>query len=295
MPLQHRATGIPRHRLVSALSGCALVIISALAFLPPQVFAESASRKPAGFVYVNNNTASNTVEALARANDGSLTPLAGSPFSAGGSGLGTDGLGSQGGATLSGDGKLLFVVDAGSNQISVLRVRDDGSLDPVAGSPFPSNGVRPVSVAVTDRFVFVANTGDATTQASDCTANGGGSNYTGFRLAGDSGRLTPLDHSTYCVPPGSVLGDVLISPDSKHVVGIRVGTATGPVVGSDSLIDSFELDSSGRLAAAPGSPFLAEVNGPFGSSFRPTDSSQVFVSDAHGGPNARYSLGVFHR
>jgi 6-phosphogluconolactonase len=274
------------HRLVFTtlvLSICSILVLASSASHPRSVSADNDGHdhQAAGFVYVNDNTAaSNTVEGFARASDGSLKALDGSPFNVGGAGLGTSGLGSQGGAELSADGNFLFVVDAGSNQISVLRVREDGGLDTVSGSPFSSNGIRPVSVAVQDETVFVANAGDPTASTNSCTLTGGGSNYTGFRLDG-GGRLTPLNNSTYCVPPGSNLGDVLISRDGRHVVGIRVG-AKPPTQASPSLIDSFDLDDHGELTVSPGSPFAAQVAGPFGSSFRPTNSSQVFVSDAHG-------------
>ncbi|HEY8802279.1 MAG TPA: 3-carboxymuconate cyclase, partial [Candidatus Dormibacteraeota bacterium] len=75
-----------------------------------------------GHVYVNDNTAGvNTIGAFDRHADGSLTPIAGSPFAAGGQGTGTA-VGSQGALQLSSDGRYLLAVDAGSNQISVLRV-----------------------------------------------------------------------------------------------------------------------------------------------------------------------------
>ncbi len=38
---------------------------------------------------------------------------------------------------------------------------------------------------------------------------------------------------------------------------------------------------TGRLTAAPNSPFKAQDLGPFGSEFRPTDPDQLFVSNAH--------------
>ncbi len=41
----------------------------------------------------------------------------------------------------------------------------------------------------------------------------------------------------------------------------------------------------GRLVAAPGSPFPAQSLGPIGSEFRPTNPSQLYVSNAHAGPN----------
>src|SRR5262249_56862520 len=81
---------------------------------------------------------------VARHADGSLTPLAGSPFSAGGTGLGA-GLASQGAIQVTSDGKYLLAVDAGSNQISVLRITAGGALV-LAGQPVPSGGITPVSV-----------------------------------------------------------------------------------------------------------------------------------------------------
>jgi 6-phosphogluconolactonase (cycloisomerase 2 family) len=50
-----------------------------------------------------------------------------------------------------------------------------------------------------------------------------------------------------------------------------------------SRIDSFAVGASGLLTAAAGSPFAAQAAGPFGSEFRPTDPTQLFVSNAHGG------------
>jgi 6-phosphogluconolactonase (cycloisomerase 2 family) len=53
-----------------------------------------------------------------------------------------------------------------------------------------------------------------------------------------------------------------------------------------SLIDSFAVGADGRLTPAPGSPFAAQGLGPFGSEFRPTNPSELFVSNAHNaGPN----------
>ena len=213
-----------------------------------------------GHVYINDNTAgTNTVAGFARHVDGSLTPLVGSPFAAGGAGTGTI-TGSQGSLQFSDDGRYLLVADAGSNQISVLRIASDGSLS-LVGSPVWSGGVEPVSIAVHEDLVYVANTG------------AGGSNYTGFTLK-RGGSLTPLSNSTFALPDGSAPGDVLFNGNGSRLVGTRVGT---------SQIDSFVVGETGRLTAAPGSPFAAQALGPFGSEFRPTNSSQLFVSNAHAG------------
>src|SRR5216684_4290182 len=153
-----------------------------------------------GHLYVNDNTAgTNTIAAFDRHADGSLTPLQGSPFAAGGAGTGA-GIGSQGALQITSDGKYLLAVDAGSNQISVLRVNTDGELSPVGGGPVSSGGIKPVSIAVHGDLVYVANNGD------------GGSNYSGFTL-NPGGHLRPLAGSTVPLPDGSSPGDALFNAD----------------------------------------------------------------------------------
>src|SRR5467141_409613 len=110
--------------------------------------AAASAPRGGGNVYVNDNTAGvNTIAAFSRHADGTLTPLAGSPFQAGGAGTGTF-TGSQGSLQVTADGRYLLAADAGSNQVSVLRIRPDGSLRPVDGSPTWSGGIKPVSIAV---------------------------------------------------------------------------------------------------------------------------------------------------
>jgi len=186
----------------------------------------------------------------------------------GGTGAGAAGAGaptgSAGALQLSGDGRYLLAVDVAANEISVLRIRPDGSLR--LADLEPSNGRAPISIAVHRDLVYVANTG------------AGGSNYSGFRLSA-GGHLNPLANSTYALPDNALPGQVLFSGDGRHLVGTRVGPNAGP-----SFIDSFAVGSDGRLTAAPGSPFPAQKIGPFGSQFRPTDPDQLFVSNAHDGP-----------
>ena len=217
-----------------------------------------------GHVYVNDNTAPvNTIAAFDRHADGSLTPLPGSPFSAGGAGTGAV-IGSQGSLQIAGHGRYLLAVDAGSNQISVLRIGRGGALRLVPGGLVASGGAEPVSIARRRSLVYVANAGSAAT------------NYSGFRLT-FGGRLYPIPGSTVPLPADSQPGDVLFNADGTDLAGTRVGT---------SLIDSFSVGRDGLLTTAPGSPFLAQGPGPFGSEFRPTDPRQLFVSNAHGGAGA---------
>lgn len=232
----------------------------------------TAASDVTGHVYVNDNTAAvNTVAGFDRHADGSLTPMHGSPFVAGGRGAGAI-VGSQGALQAAAGGTLLLAADAGSNQISVLRVLADGALTP-AGAPVWSGGVEPVSIAVHGSLVYVANEGDKT--------SGTGSNYTGFRLT-PTGRLLPIPGSAYALPATANPGDILFNSTGTNLVGIEVGT-THP---STFLIDSFTVGANGRLTPAAGSPFAAEAAGPFGSEFSPAAPSHLYVSNAHGGAGA---------
>jgi 6-phosphogluconolactonase (cycloisomerase 2 family) len=243
------------------LLGLAAAAAAAAVAVPASASASADSSPVVGHVYVNDNTAgTNTIGAFDRHADGTLTPEAGSPFTAGGAGTGA-GLASQGALQLSADGRFLIAADAGNNQISVLRIKPDGSVTLVPHSVISSGGILPVSIAVAGNLVYVANAGT------------GGSNYTGFQLQ-PNGRLAPIAGSTVALPDGSQPGDVLFNADGSKLVGTRVGT---------SQIDSFTVAPGGLLTAAPNSPFPAQGQGPFGSEFSPTSPGQLFVSNAHNG------------
>jgi 6-phosphogluconolactonase len=255
-----------RHALKRGAPGALILGLAAAAAVAVPAAASAAAGAPAagaspvvGHVYANDNTAgTNTIGAFDRHADGSLTPEAGSPFVAGGAGTGT-GLASQGAIQITPDGRFLLAVDAGSNQISVLQIHGDGSLSLVPGGVVSSGGLLPDSIAVHGNLVYVANSGT------------GGSNYTGFRL-GFFGQLNPIPGSTVSLAANAAPGDVLFNGTGTRLAGTEVGT---------SVIDSFTVGIGGRLAAAPGSPFPAQGLGPFGSEFRPTNPSQLFVSNAH--------------
>jgi 6-phosphogluconolactonase len=244
--------------------------LGALALVGSISVAQVASAAPdvIGHVYVNDNTAgTNSIGAFDRHADGTLTRAAGSPFAAGGAGTGAV-TGSQGALQVTADGRYLLAVDAGSNQISVLRIRRDGSLRQVAGGPVWSGGIEPVSIAVHGNVVYVANEGNGVT----------GSNYSGFTLS-DGGRLTPISGSTFALPNTANPGDILFNSTGTHLVGIEVGTTAA----STFLIDSFVVARDGRITPAEGSPFPAQAAGPFGSEFSPANPSRLYVSNAHGG------------
>jgi 6-phosphogluconolactonase (cycloisomerase 2 family) len=251
----------------------AIAVTGAFA-LPGSAFAANGKSAAVAQVYLDGNTAgANTIAAYNRAPDGSLTPTPGSPFAAGGAGLGS-GLGSQGAIQTTEDGRFVLAVDAGSNQVSVLRPNADGSLTQVPGSPVSSDGVKPVSIAVHGTVVYVANDGDETHEA----------NYTGFTLT-NAGQLVPLPNSTVNAPGAAHdLGDVLFNSNGRKLVGTEV---------APSLIDSFQVDGRGYLTAAPGSPFAGQGLGAFGSAFRPTSPRQLFVSNPHNVGNDVATVSAF--
>ena len=240
------------------VSSCSLALfVGALAASSSSALASPFQPPNVGHAYVNDNTTGvNTLAGFDRHADGSLTPLPGSPFAIGGVGSGS-GLGSQGALQLSSDGQYALAVDAGSNQISVARLGFNGIPQPVGG--VSSGGKDPVSIAVSGNLVYVANAG------------AGGTNLTGFYLD-PFGHLHPLPGSTVALPEGSDPGDVLFNSTGQKLVVALIDS---------SQIASFDVRFDGRLAAAAGSPFPAQGLGPFGSEFRPTNPSQLFVSNAH--------------
>lgn len=253
------------------------IALSVLAAAAAVVAAGGAAASPpgpqtspvVGHVYVDDNTApANTVAGFDRHADGTLTAIPGSPFAIGGAGGGAANA-SQGSLQLSNDGRYLLAVDAGSDQISVLRIKPDGSLMPAAGSPVSSGGVDPVSIGVHHDLVYVANAGPG--------ASVGDTNYTGFRLD-PGGHLTPIPDSTYVLPSDSKPGQILFNRTGKKAAGTRIAT---------SEIDSFTVGRDGRLTPAAGSPFDAQAFSPaqgwgqLGSEFSPAHPDQLFVSDAH--------------
>lgn len=143
-----------------------------------------------GAVFTTSNAAGgNQVVVFSRAADGTLSP-AGS-FATGGSG---SGLGSQGALALNGNGKLLFVVNAGSNTVSSLAVERGGLrvVDQVS-----SGGMRPVSLTVSKDLLYVLNAGK-------------GGNITGLTV-GRGGELSPLGSSTRPLSGAPVTGPAEVS------------------------------------------------------------------------------------
>ena len=218
-----------------------------------QVFARG---NDATAVYVMNNDATaNAVLVFERAADGTLSE-AGS-YLTGGVGTG-GGLGSQGAVALSGNGRYLFTVNAGSNEISVFAA--DGTTLHLTDTVY-SGGERPISLTVHGRILYVLNAG-------------GSGNITGFFVRGN-GRLSPIHNSTQHLSNNGV-GDapgpaqVSFTPDGRQLVVTEKGS---------NLILNYAVSRSGQAGQA--TITASEGMTPFGFDFTPAGT--LIVSEAFGG------------
>src|SRR6266566_2946535 len=129
--------------------------------------------------------------------------------------------------------RFVIAVDAGSNQVSVLRIRPGGSLRLVRHGVVSSGGLLPDSVAVSGDLVYLANSG------------AGGSNYTGFRLR-PNGRLDPI--------PAQGLGPFGSEFRSADPGQLFVSNAHNTATDSDT-VSAFTDSADGTLSPVAGSPF----------------------------------------
>jgi len=229
----------------------ALLTVAAAAFAALSGSAAAGPSRGAAVYTQSNAVAGNAIVAYDRAQDGALTP-AGS-FATGGTGTGT-GLGNQGAVVLADNGRFVFVVNAGSNDVSVLEVGKDGlSLT----DREPSGGTRPISLSVHGRLLYVLNAGTP-------------ANITGFRV-GHEGTLEPLAGSTQPLS-GPAVGPAQVSfaPDGDTLVVTEKGT---------NQIDVFRVGKKG-LAEAPTTVASSGMT-PFGFDF--DKRGNLIVSEAFGG------------
>lgn len=165
-------------------------VAATLAALCTQAVADDGSdfREVEGAVYtMSNATSGNQILIFNRTANGRLTAAGEVATNGLGAGGSLDALGSQGSLAQSDDQRWLLAANAGSNEISVMRI-DSNHLE--FHSKVSSGGTFPVSVAVFRDLVYILNGGSAPNVAA---------NLAGFRLSFD-GRLTPLPNSTRTLP-----------------------------------------------------------------------------------------------
>jgi 6-phosphogluconolactonase (cycloisomerase 2 family) len=191
----------------------------------------------------SNDPGGNAILAFSRAANGSVTPLAGSPYSTGGNGLGnpTAALGppdADNQVISSPDHKFLFAVDQGSASIAVMRINSDGTLTAAPGSPFASGGVNPSSLCLVGSRLYCAN---KNVPSSSGTGN---PNYTAFNVGAD-GTLTQIPTATVTSNPGASPSQILASVDKKNLFFIDFGGPIAMPPAND--LRSFKINADGSL------------------------------------------------
>lgn len=211
---------------------------------------------------MTNSPAGNSVLAYSRSGSGWLTYVG--SFATGGDGLsGLTGT-NQGGLTLSQDGSWLFVVNAGSNTLSVFHVTEFPSLSLSLVDVVSSDGVTPISVTVFGNLVYVLNAGTSEVAG----------NIVGFSI-GRTGGLTPIRGSVQPLSGVTSPAEISFNPSGTTLIVTEKST---------SLIDGYSVNFRG---AASG-PVLTPSSGstPFGFAF--DSQGQLIVSDAAIGALSSY-------
>jgi len=221
----------------------------------------SAGTEPK-FVYVANSGSSSTATGGSVSSyaidptTGALSPLPGSPFTAG-----------SGPSSVAVDpsNKFLYVANKLSNNVSAFTVDGNtGALTAITGSPFAA-GSAPVALAVDPlgKFVYVVN------QNSN--------NLSVYTLNSQTGVLTPISGSPFPtgISPNSVAADPL--GRFVYVTNFVFPQMVGP---GYSDLSAYSIDrTAGALNPVSGSPF--GVNGPVHSTVDPSGKF-LYVSIADG-------------
>lgn len=233
------------------------------------------STGPGAVFTATNGADGNAVVMYDRAEDGRITYIG--TYATGGRGVGpgltaaVDPLGSQNSLIVHQD--WLFVVNAGSNEISSFRISRDGLelVDRVA-----SGGNFPVSLTAYGNWLYVLNVG-------------GEGNISGFRI-GEDGKLTALPNSTRTLdtgntdPPDTIVAPSQIgfSPNGEQLVITNGGA---------NAIHIFVVDDNGLAAPQPVTTPTAG-NLPFSFVFTP--DGELIVPEAPGSAVSSYRVNADH-
>ena len=209
-----------------------------------------SSNRPVVFVQTND-ARENRVVGYASASDGALSDAGSWP--SGGRGSGQPHLASQSSLVADEQGTRLFVVNAGSGDVSCFAIAEDG-LTLLDRAPV---GSAPTSITIHGDLAYVL-----------CTGSPAG--ITALRIAAD-GTLSPIDGSSRALSaPDADPAQIAFSPDGATLVVTERGT--------DS-ISSFAVDAHGLASG----PVVVASSGktPYGCEF--TRDGALVVTEAAGG------------
>src|SRR5215470_3546042 len=179
-------------------------------------------------IYVSNAGSDDVSGFSVNPSSGSLTLVPGSPFA-------MDAVAH--GIKISPDGKFLAAALQSINAVAMFRIATDGTLAPVAGSPFAGalvGALTSADINCSGRQLFAGTSGAATTVDV-------------FDIA-TSGSLTPLPDSPFTPGFGDSSNVVLLNPNERLLF------ASNPLSKS---VTVFSVASNGSLSPVAGSPFAA--------------------------------------
>jgi 6-phosphogluconolactonase len=220
----------------------------------------------AGALYTTtNDPAGNAVVVYARHADGTIVQTGTVPT--GGTGIASQPpfgfpiVDSSGSTNLTPDGRLLFVVNAGDNTVSSLKVTGTGlqKVDTVPTGPSGSSHTLPISLTSHGNVLYVVNEES--------------SNIYGWWFS-PNGHLTPIPGSFQSLStlfPTTVAAQIGFSPDGGQLVVTERGLPA-----PNGVIDTFFVNGSGAAGAAV--KHVAPTPNPFGFSF--AGPKNLLVSDA---------------
>lgn len=253
---------------------CSLTLVLAPS---PRTWAATAA-PVAGQVYVlnNNPSSTNALTVFSRSPQGTLTLVGTTPIGGMGSAAAfADG--TQGSLILAAHRRFLFAVDAGSDQVSVVRVH--GERLSLVGV-FSSGGTGPVSLTYRRGLLYVLNAANASSTTAASVA--------GFHVDA-AGALQPIAGATKPLSaPHPDPGQVQIDP-SGHVLLVTEKKT--------NLIDLYQIHHDGSLdgpttiAAVGATPFgmvfvtAGDGQREVGPQDDPATREEVIVADATGGAN----------
>jgi hypothetical protein len=246
-------------RLAAAARAATLLAVAAVvaAGSGEDVAAAAKAGRTATYVYAHAGAAPNVVIGFRWERDGTLTPLAGSPFATGLAGAGCTGNCQTLGASAK---RKALVVAGGGATVGVLLVAKDGTLAPGPNSPFQLPGGTGITIGV-----GAVDRGARTFVYANAFAN---DRIHGLALAKD-GTLAALAGSPWTTgdaPDG-------IAATKRHVFSVNDNERT---------ISAFAVGADGALAAPEGSPFPTGANFAF-NLHADLAGKRLYVGDANDG------------
>ena len=237
----------------SGLLRLATLLLLVMALLSPL-----AAQAQGNYVYVNNQTAANSVSGYSVSATGALTQLSGSPFSTGGVGANVVCY-ALNRIVLSPVNNLLFVANTGDRTITSFQINPaTGILTLVAGSPFPTSltldSCQGISLAVTPDGAFLM-----------ASSNGQIQTFT----IGAGGTLSPNSITANCCSPNA---SMVISPNGQFLA-----------TSNQTNVSMFTINA-GVLTPVPGSPFAKTGTGSLSGLDFSCAADRLYGGEATGSP-----------